>query len=173
MQDNVLRYTLTLADYQVYCREQGSCTRMATYCFSGALILALLLILYGYGTGNDKLFEFSVLFLPAIVIAWIIFAWLYWPWSTKRYFEKQRGANSQIVIKVGDTGFEIQDAHMQATLDWGFVKSLSETEAHFILWQDDIIGITVPKRSFQHQEDIRKFADLVRDKIAPNGDKRE
>ncbi len=134
-----------------------------------ALVLAngavSLKYIYSYYQGQVS-FSWLMFANLTVAIAIIAYRYIFVPYRNRQYYRQQMLSGKQIRLQVSEQGIETQTDNVTAQYGWkGFVGA-DEEAAHFVIWVNNILALSIPKRAFKDNGQMEEF----RKKIVKNVD---
>jgi len=159
--DITVAYRMTLDNYRVLCRLQRRLIlnlRVQNRIYWLLVIFVGVLIPWSYLSGLTNVLVISSMLL----IAWLGLRFFGTTWLTKRWFKQQRLDRHEIVLTLSEAGLSTVMGDSTSFHGWSELMRIDETDSHFVIWENRLLGFVVPKRSFPNADAVSMFADIAK-----------
>lgn len=158
------KWQWTFEDFAVLNKAYGQLTprRRIGYFFTPA-IMVIAALYAGYSFYIADFFSgYIALSYVALILALRIFVA---PWTMRRRYEQQNLDGEEIQLHASDDGLSVRTSKSDSNCNWQGVPFTSRLEKHTIIWQNLVLGISVPDRAFASTDEAQKFAAFVQEKV--------
>jgi hypothetical protein len=94
-------------------------------------------------------------------------------WKLRRRIEKLPNLDADMHWRISEDGLSVESPASSSRFEWSLMIKARELQEGFLLYRQPLVVQWLPKHGFTGEEDITRFRELLREKVAQFSGPRE